>query len=100
MAEFFKVGDHVRVRQWEDMATEFPIGQNGSIEVAYFFTVDMCAFCGTECFIQDARPGKWDGREMQDIICKNLPAYMWSNEMFELVQSAPQITITSLDELL
>ena len=41
MAEFFKVGDHVRVRQWEDMAAEFPIRQNGNIEVAYLFTVDM-----------------------------------------------------------
>ena len=100
MAEFFKVGDHVRVRQWEDMVAEFPIRQNGNIEVAYLFTVDMRAFCGTECFIQGVRPGKWNGREMQEIICQHLPAYMWSNEMFELVQSAPQITITSLDELL
>ena len=25
MAEFFKVGDHVRVRQWSDMAIEFGV---------------------------------------------------------------------------
>lgn len=39
MAEFFKVGDHVRVRQWSDMAIEFGVEDydNETVAVPYQF---------------------------------------------------------------
>ena len=41
----FTVGDLVRVRTWEDMASEFGITRSGNIDVPHSFTPDM-----DECF--------------------------------------------------
>lgn len=48
----FKVGDRVRIRQWDDMANEF--GVNGIfdfIQVSKHFTPRMKFLCGKECII-------------------------------------------------
>ena len=43
----FKVGDKVRVREWDSMKKEFGIDDNGSIMTPIFTVVrDMKQFCG------------------------------------------------------
>lgn len=42
----FKVGDVVRVRQWDDMMSEFGLDCDGNIDCAACFTVDMEDLCG------------------------------------------------------
>ena len=42
----FKVGDRVRIRQWDDMEKEFGLNEFGSIDCEYMFTKDMKEFCG------------------------------------------------------
>lgn len=42
----FKVGELVRIRQWDDMEKEFGISDSGSIMCRYRFTEDMKPLCG------------------------------------------------------
>ena len=46
MTRKFKVGDRVRVRQWEDMEREFGLTRFGSIANADVFTKSMRTLCG------------------------------------------------------
>ena len=41
-----KVGDWVRIRQWDDMEAEYGLDQNGFIKVPLIFNTEMCRFCG------------------------------------------------------
>lgn len=74
----YKVGDKVRVRQWEDMATEFPIDDDGDILVRNncAFVKQMRHLCGEEYYITDI----WDG-----CYRLNKEGSMWSftDEMLE-----------------
>lgn len=48
----FKVGDKVKVREWDDMAREFEVGKNNSIQTPVMpFVDDMKMFCGRQCSI-------------------------------------------------
>lgn len=52
MAKYkFKVGDRVRIRQWDDMEKEFGLNSCGSINCKYGFTVSMKKLCGQEATI-------------------------------------------------
>ena len=44
----YKVGDKVRVRQWDDMAREFGLDEYGDIAMSYFFSKEMEKYCGKE----------------------------------------------------
>lgn len=48
----FKVGDKVRVREWDDMAKEYGI-KYGTIEVPWSFTQDMKEYCGRVVTIKE-----------------------------------------------
>ena len=41
----FKVGDKVRIRQWDDMAKEFGVNEGGSINCLWHFVDGMKKFC-------------------------------------------------------
>ena len=51
MTRKFKVGDRVRVRQWEDMEREFGLTRFGSIANADVFTKSMRTLCGKTAII-------------------------------------------------
>lgn len=42
----YKVGDELRVREWDDMAAEFGISDTGSINCKFTFTKWMSTMCG------------------------------------------------------
>jgi hypothetical protein len=42
----FKVGDRVRIRQWDDMENEFGLDFGGDIECRFSFTSEMKHLCG------------------------------------------------------
>lgn len=48
----FRVGETVRVRQWEDMEAEFGLNSYGSISVPYHFIDEMRFFCGEEAEVK------------------------------------------------
>lgn len=49
--EDFHVGDRVRFRDWDDMANEFGLNCNGSIDVFHSFPEFMKHLCGTTAVI-------------------------------------------------
>ena len=51
----FKVGELVRIRQWDDMVKEFGTDGFGSVACRYFFTVAMKTLCGKYAEIKDLR---------------------------------------------
>lgn len=103
MAEFFKVGDHVRVRQWSDMAIEFGVEDydNEIVAVPYQFIRQMHPYCGCDYTVTNAQSSLWDGEQIQIIKCAGLPnQWTWSNGMFEFADTEPKVSIASVDELL
>lgn len=53
MEHKFKVGDRVRIRQWNDMEREFGLRQFGDIACRYGFTKPMIPLCGRAATITD-----------------------------------------------
>ena len=51
----FKVGELVRIRQWDDMEKEFGTDSVGSVACRYFFTNGMKPLCGKYAEIKDLR---------------------------------------------
>lgn len=49
----FKIGDRVRIRQWEDMEKEFGIDLDGDIMTGWYFTKGMRHLCGREAIITE-----------------------------------------------
>lgn len=48
MPRTFRVGDRVRIRQWDDMAQEFGINDFNNISTPLVFTSEMRQYCGEE----------------------------------------------------
>lgn len=74
----YKVGDKVRVRQWDDMVEEF--GESaGSIDTpACSFEEDMRLYCGTIVTIKEVKDD-----ESYYIIEEDNEDWFWTDEMFE-----------------
>ena len=51
----FQVGQRVRIRQWDDMLSEFGSNSAGSILCAAIFVSDMKYLCGREFTIEKIR---------------------------------------------
>lgn len=51
----FKIGELVRIRQWDDMVKEFGTRATGSVDCKCHFTVDMKPLCGKYAEIKDLR---------------------------------------------
>lgn len=51
----FKIGELVRIRQWDDMVKEFGTRATGSVNCKCHFTVDMKYLCGKYAEIKDLR---------------------------------------------
>ena len=51
----FKIGELVRIRQWDDMVKEFGTRATGSVNCKCHFTVDMKPLCGKYAEIKDLR---------------------------------------------
>ena len=51
----FKVGELVRIRQWDDMVKEFGTKDTGSVNCKCYFTVPMKPLCGKYAEIKDLR---------------------------------------------
>ena len=81
----YKVGDKVRVRDWDDMEKEFGIdGEDISIPYCYF-TYDMKEYCNSVVTISTVKDnGKYRIAEDND-------SWYWTDEMFEPVSRAEVI---------
>lgn len=53
----FKVGELVRIRQWDDMVKEFGVRATGSVNCKCYFTTEMKCLCGKYAEITEIREG-------------------------------------------
>ena len=74
----YKVGDKVKVREWDDMAKEFSVYGNGDIRGigVYFFAKSMKKLCGKTVTIKKVHAYGYEINEIND-------AYSFTDEMFE-----------------
>lgn len=79
----FRIGELVRIRQWDDMVKEFGTRATGSVNCKCHFTVDMKPLCGKYAEIKDLR--------VDDIVflhffnCEKEEKYWYSTDMIEKV---------------
>ena len=79
----FKVGELVRIRQWDDMAKEFGLTMLGSISCQCCFTDEMKPLCGKYAEIEDLNDGQV---ELKFFNCDDLDTCCaYSTDMIEKV---------------
>lgn len=76
-----KVGDKLRVREWEDMEREFGIDRDGDIKCTPFFIKEMCKFCGKVVTVENVVYDVYD-EKLKIGIHEDNDMYMWSVDMF------------------
>ena len=74
----YKVGDKVRVRQWEDLKSQYKTDEYGEINVGVIFVEDMKNFCGKELVIEMLGFGGY--------LCKGND-WIWEDWMFEDIET-------------
>ena len=74
----YKVGDKVRVRQWEDLKSQYKTDEYGEINVGVIFVEDMKEFCGKELVIRQV----WS-----DTYSCHGNNFLWQDWMFEDVET-------------
>lgn len=83
----FKVGELVRIRQWDDMEKEFGINREGIILTRHGFVVNMKPLCGK--YAEIVGLGENDKVGLKFFNCKGLEdlteSYLFDTDMFEKV---------------
>lgn len=99
MAATFAVGDRVRIRDWDDMASEFGINEYGEIPCKYTFAREMRDFCGQEYTISTTRNNP-DGT--QKLYFEDAEdgedGFVWSSDMCEHILSSPNVSVESIED--
>mgnify|MGYP006935418471 CR=1 FL=1 len=99
MAATFAVGDRVRIRYWDDMASEFGVDEDGKIPCKYVFTQAMRVFCGQEYTISTT----WNNHDgTQRLYFEDAEddedAFAWSSDMCEHILSSPNVFVESIGD--
>lgn len=84
-SECFSVGDSVRIRDWDDMFSEYGGVPDGIINCKYTFTAAMRKFCGQECEIMHKRGSNIDLRFLDPRINSMKFMFSFSTDMIEPV---------------
>lgn len=85
MERNFKVGDKIRIRQWDDMAKEFGIDKNGDIKALSGFIQEMRPLCGKKAKIGEIYGNCVFLEDFED--CEGLDTdYDYSMDMIEHVE--------------
>ena len=80
----FKVGELVRIRQWDDMIKEFGTIDTGSVNCKCYFTTGMKRLCGKYAEITNLREGGYVGLKLFN--CDGLnTSWGYSTDMIEKV---------------
>lgn len=70
----YKVGDKVKVREWDDMIVEFGTDEDGDIKCRLFFIADMKKYCGKEMTVSRVSVGYYTLEEDEEV-------FGWSDDM-------------------
>lgn len=86
----YKVGDVVRIRDWDDLVVEFGEG-DCDIPCPFTFISEMIVFCGKEYVVSKIRDSgdRYDGEPVQQLYFEDrgddIGQYSISGQMVELV---------------
>ena len=98
----FKVGDKVKVREWDDMIAEFGETPYGDIRCAPLidFTPKMKEFCGREVTICSVRHSDTSPNTFRYFIKEDDGNWVWVSEMFEPTasNSSPEVINNQMDK--
>ena len=70
----YRVGDKVKVREWDDMMVEFGTDEDGDIKCRLFFVADMKKYCGEDMTIRIAGSDRYEMEEDHG-------RFIWSDDM-------------------
>lgn len=88
MKREFKVGDRVRIRQWDDMMEEFGIDNDGDIQLsAEVFTNDMRELCGKIATVIYALKNKEVSLDFDDIDAEESNQWRYTLDMIEHIET-------------
>lgn len=80
----YKVGDKVRVRQWDDMKREFGELYSNISTPFYFFVTSMMVYCGLICEIIGVEHGYYKLKSNEE---QNIEKWKFTDDMLEGVAS-------------
>lgn len=90
-SDYFAVGDDVRIREWEDMETEFGLNFIGDIKCKCIFVTRMRESCGELCTILN-KDGKYVDLAFKDPrINTKMSGYNFSTDMIEPVGYSDEV---------
>lgn len=92
----YKVGDELRIREWDDMEAEFGLKHNGSINCQYVFATSMKPMCGKNFTVKKIIDG--DFRSVEEVEILDGFWYSISEDMLEPRPEKPLYVATD-DEL-
>lgn len=99
MERNFKVGDKVRIRQWDDMAEEFGMGGTKYIQTSEVFVVIMRPLCGKKAKIKAIRGKRVSLEDFED--CEGLNTdFSYSTDMLEHVEEEKKMTSNAVINML
>lgn len=92
----FKVGDRVRIRQWDDMAKEFGTNGYGNIKCCPGFTKEMRQLCGKKATISSIGEFFSKSVHLKDFEnCEGIETkWYYSTDMLEPVEDDTEIVIS------
>lgn len=70
----YKVGDKVKVREWDDMMVEFGTDEDGDIKCRLFFVADMKNYCGEDMTVSGVSDVSYKMEEDHGY-------YVWTDDM-------------------
>lgn len=79
----FAVGDVVRIREWEDMRSEFGLDSDGDIRCTRVFVTGMSESCGELCTVLAKDGKRVDLAFKNPIIDAEMRTYKFSTDMIE-----------------
>lgn len=97
----YKVEDKVKIREWDDMAKEFGIGELGSIKCKCSFTAPMRKYCGKVGVIRNTNESEICGIIYELEFGNESPYWGFSDDMFEKsveVEESAEIKIYQEDK--
>lgn len=91
MERNFKVGDKVRIRQWDDMVREFGVDGDGDIKTSVSFVRSMKSLCGKKAKVGYICKYCIFLEDFED--CEGLDtAYGYSTDMMEYIEEKDKMT--------
>ena len=78
----FKVGDKLRIREWDDMESEFGI-EDGIIQCSYKFNFQMRYMCGCDFTVSAIRDGIFYSKEGIEQVEGEYKRWIISSDMLE-----------------